>query len=211
MQYSPMNVRQHADASSPAPECPVSPGGRGQDGPECHVSPCGCGPDRPRGTLRWLARTQAVDGSWDGDAERTAAALLAFLRARAHHPHRLLPPGRPPGLRVADVLAARGVWRLSWAPRPSPSWPGRPARLPTRPAPGGCGRAPPPVTPVEKAVRGWLEAGQAPAEDARLASQPGRPSAGRGRRLGPRCPRSPAGWPASRPGEDAGPAVKPTK
>jgi Ca-activated chloride channel family protein len=30
--------------------------------------------------LRWLARTQQVDGSWNGDVETTAAALLAFVR-----------------------------------------------------------------------------------------------------------------------------------
>jgi hypothetical protein len=33
------------------------------------------------GTLRWLARTQNVNGSWADDAEMTAAALLAFVRA----------------------------------------------------------------------------------------------------------------------------------
>lgn len=32
------------------------------------------------GTLRWLARTQRADGSWDDDVETTAAALLAFIR-----------------------------------------------------------------------------------------------------------------------------------
>ena len=31
--------------------------------------------------LRWLARTQNIDGSWERDVERTAAALLGFLRA----------------------------------------------------------------------------------------------------------------------------------
>ena len=31
--------------------------------------------------LRWLARNQRLDGSWDGEVERTAAALLAFTRA----------------------------------------------------------------------------------------------------------------------------------
>jgi len=31
--------------------------------------------------LRWLARTQQLNGSWGEDVERTAAALLAFLRA----------------------------------------------------------------------------------------------------------------------------------
>jgi hypothetical protein len=30
--------------------------------------------------LRWLARSQQVDGSWGGNVENTAAALLAFLR-----------------------------------------------------------------------------------------------------------------------------------
>ncbi len=30
--------------------------------------------------LRWLARTQQVDGNWDGDVEMTSAALLAFVR-----------------------------------------------------------------------------------------------------------------------------------
>ncbi|HVN56178.1 MAG TPA: VIT domain-containing protein [Anaerolineaceae bacterium] len=43
-------------------------------------------PDRPASTdrpalLRWLARTQSLDGSWDQHAERTAVALLAFVRA----------------------------------------------------------------------------------------------------------------------------------
>jgi Ca-activated chloride channel family protein len=33
------------------------------------------------GLLRWLARTQNVNGSWADDAEMTAAALLAFVRA----------------------------------------------------------------------------------------------------------------------------------
>lgn len=31
--------------------------------------------------LRWLARSQNLDGSWNGDYEMTAVALLAFLRA----------------------------------------------------------------------------------------------------------------------------------
>ncbi len=31
--------------------------------------------------LRWLARTQRVDGSWNADVEWTAAAVLAFIRA----------------------------------------------------------------------------------------------------------------------------------
>lgn len=31
--------------------------------------------------IKWLARTQQVDGSWGGDVEMTAAALLAFVRA----------------------------------------------------------------------------------------------------------------------------------
>jgi hypothetical protein len=31
--------------------------------------------------LRWLARTQKLDGSWNDDIEWTAAALLAFVRA----------------------------------------------------------------------------------------------------------------------------------
>jgi Ca-activated chloride channel family protein len=34
-----------------------------------------------QGTLRWLARTQNVNGSWNDDVELTAAALLAFVRA----------------------------------------------------------------------------------------------------------------------------------
>jgi len=33
------------------------------------------------GTLRWLARTQDLDGSWHADLEWTGAALLAFIRA----------------------------------------------------------------------------------------------------------------------------------
>lgn len=45
------------------------------------------GHDRPAdpndlaAVLRWLARTQNIDGSWQNDMERTAAALLAFVRA----------------------------------------------------------------------------------------------------------------------------------
>jgi Ca-activated chloride channel family protein len=31
--------------------------------------------------IKWLARTQKVNGSWDGDVEMTAAALLSFVRA----------------------------------------------------------------------------------------------------------------------------------
>ena len=31
--------------------------------------------------LRWLMRTQEVDGSWGGDIERTSAALLTFIRS----------------------------------------------------------------------------------------------------------------------------------
>lgn len=31
--------------------------------------------------IKWLARTQNVNGSWDDDVERTSAALLAFVRA----------------------------------------------------------------------------------------------------------------------------------
>lgn len=37
-------------------------------------------PDR-QSTLRWLARTQNLDGSWNSSGEQTAAALLAFVRA----------------------------------------------------------------------------------------------------------------------------------
>ena len=37
-------------------------------------------PDR-QALLRQLARSQMLDGSWDGDVETTAAALLAFVRA----------------------------------------------------------------------------------------------------------------------------------
>ena len=37
--------------------------------------------DRVQGTLRWLARTQNVNGSWRDDVEMTAAALLAYVRA----------------------------------------------------------------------------------------------------------------------------------
>lgn len=41
-------------------------------------------PDHSRGReapLRWLARTQKVDGSWEGDIERSAVAVIAFARA----------------------------------------------------------------------------------------------------------------------------------
>jgi hypothetical protein len=38
-------------------------------------------PDQPRAILRWLARGQNLDGSWNGDVEKTAAALIAFVRA----------------------------------------------------------------------------------------------------------------------------------
>jgi hypothetical protein len=31
--------------------------------------------------LRWLTNTQSHDGSWDGDVERTTAAVLSFVRA----------------------------------------------------------------------------------------------------------------------------------
>jgi hypothetical protein len=31
--------------------------------------------------IKWLARTQKLNGSWDNDLEMTAAALLAFVRA----------------------------------------------------------------------------------------------------------------------------------
>jgi len=37
--------------------------------------------------LRWLARTQNLNGSWSEDVEFTAAALLAFIR-RGHTPRR---------------------------------------------------------------------------------------------------------------------------
>ncbi len=38
-------------------------------------------PDQPQAILRWLARGQNLDGSWNGDVEKTAAALIAFGRA----------------------------------------------------------------------------------------------------------------------------------
>jgi hypothetical protein len=38
-------------------------------------------PGDVQGTLRWLARTQNVNGSWNDDVEMTAAALIAFVRA----------------------------------------------------------------------------------------------------------------------------------
>ena len=37
--------------------------------------------ERPEDALRWLARTQNLNGSWKNDPEMTAAALLAFVRA----------------------------------------------------------------------------------------------------------------------------------
>lgn len=37
-------------------------------------------PESQEDPLRWLARTQRLDGSWDGSVERTSAALLAFVR-----------------------------------------------------------------------------------------------------------------------------------
>ncbi len=37
-------------------------------------------PSDAESVLHWLARTQKLDGSWQGDVERTAAALLAFVR-----------------------------------------------------------------------------------------------------------------------------------
>lgn len=37
--------------------------------------------DERESALRWLARTQKLDGSWDGDGEWTAVALLAFVRS----------------------------------------------------------------------------------------------------------------------------------
>ena len=36
--------------------------------------------ESPGDSLRWLARTQLVNGSWNNDIEQTAAALLAFVR-----------------------------------------------------------------------------------------------------------------------------------
>jgi hypothetical protein len=33
------------------------------------------------GSLRWLARTQNINGSWNDDVEQTAVGLLAFVRA----------------------------------------------------------------------------------------------------------------------------------
>jgi len=40
----------------------------------------GNGMDTLEDALRWLTRTQRVDGSWNADGEHTAAALLAFVR-----------------------------------------------------------------------------------------------------------------------------------
>jgi Ca-activated chloride channel family protein len=37
--------------------------------------------ERPEDTLRWLARTQNVNGSWQDDVEMTAAALIVLVRA----------------------------------------------------------------------------------------------------------------------------------
>jgi Ca-activated chloride channel family protein len=38
-------------------------------------------PEEHQAFLRWLARTQQLEGSWKGDVEITAAALLTFVRA----------------------------------------------------------------------------------------------------------------------------------
>ncbi len=38
-------------------------------------------PVQQEAPLRWLARSQRLDGSWDGSVERTSAAVLAFVRA----------------------------------------------------------------------------------------------------------------------------------
>ena len=57
--------------------------------------------------LRWLARTQNLDGSWQNDVECTAAALLAFLRA-----------GHTPRSGSFRALMRRGVQWIS-ATRPS--------------------------------------------------------------------------------------------
>jgi Ca-activated chloride channel homolog len=37
--------------------------------------------EQPEAALRWLARTQNLDGSWGGSLEMSAVALLAFVRA----------------------------------------------------------------------------------------------------------------------------------
>ena len=105
-----------------------------------------------------------MDGSWDGDAERTAAALLAFIRAghttrtgsfrqAVRRACEWLRSSRLAGF--GAFLGARALAELARATGQAADQASA-ERVRAEP--------PPPVTPVEKAVLGWLDAGQAPAE-----------------------------------------------
>lgn len=68
-------MRAPAPLGAPMPPAPTSFAGQAMPRPQ--PTPA----ERRDAALRFLARTQAVDGSWAGEAEATALALQAFARA----------------------------------------------------------------------------------------------------------------------------------
>lgn len=86
------------------------------------TAPTGEAHDREQ-VLRWLARTQKLDGSWNADVEWTAAAALAFVRAghttRAGNYRQALRRAarylaeHGGGGRLADFLRARALAELA--------------------------------------------------------------------------------------------------
>jgi hypothetical protein len=120
----------------------------------------------PEETLRWLARTQDLDGSWGGDAERTAAALLAFIRAghttragsfrqAVRRAYEWLASARPAGF--AAFLAALALAELARATGQAAHQDSAAKRL---------AGLPDPASPLEGAVLGRLGIAQAAGEAA---------------------------------------------
>ncbi|MBI4926174.1 MAG: VWA domain-containing protein [Anaerolineae bacterium] len=74
MKSSPRSLRSSADATQLPSMPPMGFAAKSMEGEKSAI------PDR-EAILRRLARSQHVDGSWEGDVACTAAALLAFVRA----------------------------------------------------------------------------------------------------------------------------------
>lgn len=83
-----MPMARAAMLSMPAPTsgtmdamaAPAMPQAKRKGVAENNAAPAPMVPDTAEGILRYLARTQKINGSWNNDVERTGAALLAFFR-----------------------------------------------------------------------------------------------------------------------------------
>jgi Ca-activated chloride channel homolog len=70
--------KSSSGAGAPDQSSPILPDGENTDAFVPRAEPL---PEDGEAILRWLARTQKMDGSWDNDLEKTAVAVLVFVRS----------------------------------------------------------------------------------------------------------------------------------